>query len=354
MSETPEAEIAHAAELARLDISSLVEQVERGLLGGPRRYNRLEIAEQADMSPDQARRLWRALGFASVDDDTATMFTDGDLETLRKTAVLAEFGIADEQMLLSMTRILGQTFSRLAEWQGRLLIELLAEHPEMLKSEEDVLRFIDELVPVLESVQAFVWRRQLAAYFSRIASADTYPIGETTAAVGFADMSGFTTLTRKATEAELRELLDAFESMATDIVGAHNGRIVKALGDEVFFVAPTPHEAAAIALDLQEAVEADDRIPPLRIGLAAGPVVSRLGDVYGSTVNIASRLTSLCRPGWILVDRVMSDALAEDADFDLKSRRPENVRGFHHLYQWRLKRQEAKHAKQAKDAKQDD
>lgn len=342
MTEPPEVEIAHAAEMSHLDIPSLVEKVERGLLGGPRRYTRLQIAEQAGLSPDQARRLWRALGFASVDADSAVMFTDGDLDALRKTAVLAEFGIADEQMLLSMTRILGQTFSRLAEWQGRLLIELLAEHPEMLKSEDDVLRFINELVPVLESVQAFVWRRQLAAYFSRIASADTNPIGETTAAVGFADMSGFTTLTRKATEAELRELLDAFESMATEIVGEHNGRIVKALGDEVFFVAPTPHEAAAIALDLQEAVEADPRIPALRIGLAAGPVVSRLGDVYGSTVNIASRLTSLCRPGWILVDRVMSDALADDPDFSLKPRRPENVRGFHHLYQWRLKRREAR------------
>ena len=348
MTETPEAEreIAHAAEQAHLDIPALVEQVEIGLLQGPRRYTRLEISEKAGLEPDEARRLWRALGFASVDDDEAVMFTDGDLEALKQTAVLAQFGIAEEQMLLSMTRILGQTFSRLAEWQGRLLIELLAEHPELLKSEDDVLRFINELVPVLESVQAFVWRRQLAAYFSRVATADINPMAETTAAVGFADMSGFTTLTRKATEGELRDLLDAFESMATDIVGAHNGRIVKALGDEVFFVAPTEHEAAGIALDLQEAAAEDDRIPPLRIGLAAGPVVSRLGDVYGSTVNIASRLTSLCRPGWILVDRVMSEALADDAEFSLKSRRPESVRGFHHLYQWRLRRREERGAKQ--------
>jgi adenylate cyclase len=345
MSDVPEADIAHAAHLANLDIPSLVEHVESGLLGGPRRYTRVEIAQKAGLDAEQARRLWRALGFASVDNDEAVMFTDGDLQALRKTAVLAEFGIADEQLLLSMTRILGQTFSRLAEWQGRLLIELLAEHPELLRYEDDVLRFINELVPVLESVQAFVWRRQLAAYFSRVASTDANPIGEMTAAVGFADMSGFTTLTRKATEAELRDLLDAFESMATDIVGEHNGRIVKALGDEVFFVAPTAHEAAQIALELQEAAAEDDRIPALRIGLAAGPVVSRLGDVYGSTVNIASRLTSLCRPGWILVDRVMSEALENDTDFSLKSRRPESVRGFHHLYQWRLKRQEARAAK---------
>jgi len=43
-----------------------------------------------------------------------------------------------------------------------------------------------------------------------------------------------------------------------------------------------------------------------------GPVLSRLGDVYGSTVNIASRLTSISRPGWVLVDRAMHDALRDD------------------------------------------
>ena len=60
-------------------------------------------------------------------------------------------------------------------------------------------------------------------------------------------------------------------------------------------------------------------------------MVSRLGDVYGSTVNIASRLTSICRPGWVLIDRVMAEELRDDARFALKPRRPESVRGYHHL-----------------------
>jgi adenylate cyclase len=156
-------------------------------------------------------------------------------------------------------------------------------------------------------------------------------------AVGFADMSGFTTLTRKATEAELADLLDAFEATATEVIAARGGRIVKTIGDEVLFVAGTAAAGAEIALDLLDRAAADERLPPLRAGLAYGPVVSRLGDVYGSTVNIASRLTSLSRPGWILVDRGMADALAGDDRFVLRSRRPESVRGFHHLRQWRLK-----------------
>ena len=67
-------------------------------------------------------------------------------------------------------------------------------------------------------------------------------------------------------------------------------------------------------------------------------MVSRLGDVYGATVNIASRLTSSAGPGWVLVDRVMAESLRDDDRFALKSRRPESVRGYHHLRQWRLRR----------------
>ena len=332
--------VAEVAAESGLDVPALVERVESLLLGGPRKYNRAEVADLAGVTPDSARRLWRALGFATVDDDDV-VFTDGDVRALRRTEFLAEHGIDDDDLLTAMTRMLGQTFSRLAQWQGQLMIELIGSRPQLLETEDGMLRFVEELLPVLEELQAFVWRRQLAAYFSRIGSqadAEGMLSGEAACAVGFADMAGFTTLTRRATEVELRELLEAFESAATDVVGAHNGRIVKTLGDEVLFVANDVGDAAEIALHLQEAAAADPRLPDLRIGLAAGPVLGRMGDVYGSTVNIASRLTSLCRPGWILVDRVMSESLRDDPRFSLKSRRPESVRGFHHLHQWRLKR----------------
>jgi adenylate cyclase len=136
----------------------------------------------------------------------------------------------------------------------------------------------------------------------------------------------------------LRDLLEAFESLSTEVVGEHRGRVVKTIGDEVLFVADSAADAGLIALDLLDAAESDNLLPALRIGVAAGPVVSRLGDVYGSTVNIASRLTSIARPGTILVDRVMADSLAEDGRFALRQRRPESVRGYHHLRQWRLRR----------------
>jgi adenylate cyclase len=322
-----------------IDLARLLERFERTLLGGPRKYARGELSEVAGIDPDEARKMWRALGFATVEDD-AVVFTDGDVNALRDAKSLSENQGIDDEMLTAMTRMLGQTFSRLAAWQGQLLIELVTNRPDLLASEDAITDYLEELLPTIQEIQTHVWRRQLAAYLSRIVSRATIEIAEagtSNSVVGFADMSGFTTLTRKASEAELREVLEAFESLATDIVGAHGGRIVKTIGDEVLFVVDDAVDGAQIALELQSEAHKDDRLPPLRIGLAAGPVVNRLGDVYGSTVNIASRLTSICRPGWVLVDRVMAESLRHDERFALRSRRPESVRGYHHLRQWRLR-----------------
>ena len=154
-------------------------------------------------------------------------------------------------------------------------------------------------------------------------------------------MAGCTSLTRRLAESELRELLETFESLSTEIVGAHGGRIVKTIGDEILFQADDAGGAAEIALEIVEAANADERMPPLRSGVAVGPVMSRLGDVYGSTVNIASRLTALCRPGAVLVDRGMSEALRTDPRFVLKPMRSESVRGYGHLHPWRLRRADA-------------
>jgi adenylate cyclase len=324
-----------------LDIIALVERLEESLLGGPRQYTRGDILAATGLESDEARRLWRALGFASVADDDV-VFTDGDLTALSRVRRLQLDAPVDDETLHAMTRVLGQTFARLAAWQGQMMLELLAGSPEMLEKPEAVEDLVEDLVAVLGDLQNYVWRRQLAAVLTRVASSASPELGsEQVMAVGFADLAQFTSFTREATEAELRELLEAFEAIGAEVVAEHHGRIVKTIGDEILFVADSPQDAAEIALDLTEAAGTHPSLPPLRIGVAAGPVVARLGDVYGSTVNIASRLTSLCRPGSILVDRVMADTLGADPRFALRSRRSESVRGYHHLRIWRLRRGDA-------------
>jgi adenylate cyclase len=326
-----------------VDLPALVALVERELLGGPRLFTRRDVAERSDVDPEALRRLWRALGFASVGDDDR-VFTDADLTALDRVFALRDAGDIDDDLMLAMTRIIGQSFARLASWQAQLVVEIIERNPDVLSDGDlsQVSDLIDRLIPTVSDIHNYVWRRQLAAVFNRIASNAGIGHAETApTVVGFVDMAGFTTLTRKSSEAELRTVLTAFETLATDVVGSHGGQIVKTIGDEILFVCDDPVEAAESALELLESAAADPVLPQLRAGLAFGPVVRRLGDVYGQTVNIASRLTTLARTDTVLIDDGLTTALDDEDRFTLHSLRPTAVRGYRHLHSWRLRRAQA-------------
>lgn len=328
-----------AAPQPDLDVQAVVARTEEFLLGGQTRYTRHQVCEQAGVPLDQAQVVWRALGFATTGDEDV-VFTDADVAALRTVKDLVGTGAVEPGDVAAIARLMGQSFYRLASTEGQFLLRRVLENPGALASEDTALDLVRRLVPAVGELQDYVWRRQVAAFLERVltrAAADDETAGQAMA-VGFADMEGFTSRTRRSSEEELRDLLEAFERLTSDVVAQHRGHIVKAIGDEVLFVADEPVDAALIALALRDAAAGSDVVPGLRIGLAAGPVVTRMGDVFGSTVNIASRLTSLGRPGWILVDRGMAEALGTDERFALRPRRPESVRGFHHLRQWRLQR----------------
>ena len=74
------------------------------------------------------------------------------------------------------------------------------------------------------------------------------------------------------------------------------GRVVKMIGDEVMFAVDDGAFAADIAIALVEALVRDPDLPGVRVGLASGPTLSWEGDLYGPTVNLASRLVNIARP----------------------------------------------------------
>jgi len=315
----------------------LQQRLERVLLGGRRKYTRLEVAEKAGVPDDRSRRLWRALGFATVRDDEV-VFTDADVEAMRTADQLVQSGLIDPSIEVSVTRALGQHLSRLAEWQVEMLWALIVEQPELGRNERQIARLVDRLLPELERVQNFVWRRHLAAYAGRALAAPDEHLETRTEVVGFVDMVGYTRLTRQIDEEELSRVLDAFELLAAEVIAEHHGRVVKMIGDEVLFVADSPIDAAEIALALTERTSADEGLPAVRAGMASGRILSRFGDVYGSVVNLAARLTSVARPGTILVDRELASDLSEEKAYELRPRRPVTVRGYNRLRPAALRR----------------
>ena len=319
-------------------IDQATEQIEQALLGGPRRYTKTEAAEAAGVSLDRSQRIWLALGFADVDDD-ARVFTDGDIAALRRWNALIAGGVIAAADELPHVRAIGQTMSRLADWQVRELMIRIAEVDGLDEAARaaGATALTAEMLAVVESLMSYTWRRHLAAAVGRILATSGGELSTAIAVIGFADIVGYTSTVRHVGVDELTALLESFEEDAAETIAAGHGRVVKSLGDEVLFVADSAHDAAGIAIRLSDPARAVRGLPRLRVGMALGRVLIRFGDVYGPAVNLASRLTSLARPGTVLVDRELARALSGEDAYRLQPRRPAAVRGYPHLRSWSLR-----------------
>ncbi len=312
------------------------------LLLGEARYTREELAELVGISLDKTRALWRALGFADVPDGVR-MFTDLDLEALRRVRRVIDSGHIDHRLAVQLSRALGHTTARLAIWQGTALVEHLAETGQLGEDPERrgerAYEIAAELVPELEWLLIYAWRRQFTASASRfVTAAADEEVALFTLAVGFADLVDYTELSRQLNERELAELIDVFEGHAADTIAAGGGRLIKTIGDEVLFVADEPATAAEIALELVDELGALHVLPKLRIGLAYGSVIGRLGDVFGTTVNLASRLTTIAPASTVVIDPAMAEALAGDERYELTPMPQRSVHGFGLVEPLRLRR----------------
>jgi adenylate cyclase len=315
------------------------EALERLLLDGPRRYTRSQVAERSGMAPERTRRLWRALGFPdAADDDPA--FTDADVEALEVLSTLIDSGFVGPESEASIARAMGQSLSRLADWQTDMLADALVRAGEQegrpAATADDAVAAARALLPRLRQVQDYVWRRHLAANADRLLAA-AGPGDRRELAVGFADLVGYTSRSRGMGGRELGKMIEDFESTAAEVIALHSGRVVKTVGDGVLFTAGTGVAAVEIGLELPEVWAADDR-PPLRTGAAYGPVLTRLGDVYSPVVNLASRLTSLARPGTLLVDRELAEQLDDLPGYKVRRLRRVSVRGYDHLQPFLVRR----------------
>lgn len=329
------------------ELSQIVQSVvEPYLLGGPRRYNRADVAQRSGVSPELSRRLWVSLGFPADPDANAVEYTDADVAALRAFTGLDFTDKADDRVQVTAARTLGQAMARLAEWQLDLVAdEILGRIAVARESAGDVdiahiaREATERTVTVLQDLQDYAWRRHLAVVLARSIDAGPSAANATKAlTVGFADMVGYTRLTRHLHPDELAALLEAFETTTTEAITENGGWVIKNVGDEVMFAAESQEAGARIALSIQETTMVVGETPELRVGLAYGPVLQRFGDLYGSVVNIAARLTGVARPGTVLVDDQMAAALADNLHFSIRHLRSVRVRGFSRLRSHVLRR----------------
>jgi adenylate cyclase len=292
-------------------------------LGAQREFTSHEIASAADVPVYRARRFWRALGLANPEDGGAE-FTSADGDALRRLLLLISDGIVDESHALHITRSLGGSTARVARAFVEAMLDPLA--PDVDGAERTFAVGAEELIRALsdmESLLVYSWRRQVTAALPVLQRRGP----RSSIAVGFADLVSFTHLSRQLSDRELTSLVTQFEERTGNLITAYGGRIVKSIGDEVFFAADSPAVAATIAHRIAENVKRR-RIPGIRIGLEYGPVITHGGDLFGDTVNLASRLTAMCAPNQIVVGPALAAALAPVSGFEIEPLPATDVKGF--------------------------
>jgi len=321
-----------------------VRELQRRLLGGDRTLRRREVASGVGVSLHSARKIWRALGFPNWGDQDVA-FTESDQQALETIVGLVREGLLTEETAISIARSIGQMTDRMVVWQVEALVEDLMANQGIPDAEarQNIVDVLPALIDPLEQVLRYSWRRQLNAAVQRLSvraasgleaseegregDEDDAPL-PLARAVGFADLVSYTSLSRRMNERTLAQLVQRFENKCAEIISVGGGRLVKTIGDEVLYVAETPTAGAEISLALSQAFEDDEILPKTRVALVWGRILSRMGDIYGPTVNLAARLTALAEPGTVLIDSLTASVLAGDERYILTPQEPENVRGF--------------------------
>jgi|GEM_PF-1422066 len=123
----------------------------------------------------------------------------------------------------------------------------------------------------------------------------------------FADIVGYTDLMQRD-EASALEKLDQFKSSLEREVSAHNGEIIQYFGDGCLVIFGSALAAISCARKLQEQWGQTDDLP-VRIGLHLGDVIRKDDNVYGDSVNIASRIESMGIPNSILLSESVRNSI---------------------------------------------
>jgi class 3 adenylate cyclase/tetratricopeptide (TPR) repeat protein len=161
------------------------------------------------------------------------------------------------------------------------------------------------------------------------------------AAIMFTDIVGYTSLVQTSEVNALR-LLDEHRKILRPIFKEYSGREIKTIGDAFMVEFSGALDAARCAVAVQMALREwnlgslPEHVVKVRIGIHLGDIVERDRDVYGDTVNIASRIHSLAEEDGICVSQQVYDQIGRNKEFALASlgkHELKNVSGTREVYQ---------------------
>lgn len=309
--------------------------VER-VLGG--RYTAGEVEERTGLPAELMLRIRRLAGLPEAGPDDRE-FGDEDVEVARSTRLFLDAGLS-EPAIGEMTRVLGEAMSRVAATTtGTFVSAFLRPGDSEPEVAQRFAALAEELIPALEPVLIATFKAHLRdairrGMLSRSDRETGQAGGEQNVTVCFADVVGFTRLGGEIDVEELGHVAGRLSELSGEVIRPPV-RLIKTIGDAAMFVSPEPGALVAVALALVQALEAAD-LPRLRAGIAFGGAVQRSGDFYGPSVNLASRVTGVARPGSVLCTQEVRDAAADEFEWSFAGKhRLKGVSGSLPLYRAR-------------------
>ncbi|HEY7256446.1 MAG TPA: adenylate cyclase regulatory domain-containing protein [Solirubrobacterales bacterium] len=304
--------------------------VERALAGDGPRYTPREIAELSGVDLDLLQRATAAIGIPYPDPDSRTL-TEAELEAAHRVRAFLDAGLPEDG-IIQVARTIGTGTARIAAANRELTVRTLMQPGD---TERDLaLRFAaaaEHLMPLIEPTLVYALRAHTLEQVRRdvIGGADLASgeiRGTAELAVCFADLVEFTRLGEEIAPEELGSVAGKFEEMAIEVAAAPV-RLVKMIGDAAMLVSSEPGAMLEAAVRLVETADAEgEEFPYVRAGIACGPAIAQSGDYYGSSVNKASRISGIARPGSILIDEATKDAVSEGYDYSFAGER--RLKGF--------------------------
>jgi adenylate cyclase len=277
-------------------------------------YSLEQAAERIGLTPEQLATLQTAVGLS------VGQYDDDDVEVLRGVHRLLEGGVPWEGVV-EAARVYGDVTRRLAESDMQMLHRFVCEPLAQTGLDQrqltaGIYQALDEFVPLSDRLMHHLHEDHLIRVSVRhaldhLAPADARgQAGAFEAVILFVDLALFTSLTELHGDEVAAELLERFDTHVRDLAVHYDGSIVKQIGDGFMLVFTEPVDAVRFALGLGEAA-GTEQLPPLRVGIHAGPVLYRVGDYLGNTVNLASRVAAMATPDTILVTEGVAKAAAE-------------------------------------------
>jgi adenylate cyclase len=281
-----------------------------------------EVERRTGVPAAQLSRARRMLGLPEPEANER-VFTEEDVAAAEAIKLFTDAGI-EQEAIDETTAVLGEGMARLAATIDAQFLQTFLRAGESEQEAAERLALIaQELTPAFRPVLMSAFTAQLRASVARgvLGSEELSrgkPVAEQVLAVCFVDMVGFTRLGVELEVLELGAIARQLARLAAT-VATPPARLIKTIGDAAMFVSPDPRALVEVALDLLDGAEAED-LPVLRAGIAYGPAAERAGDFYGNTVNLASRVTGVARPGSVLCTAEVHDACADAFDWSFTGR----------------------------------